>query len=161
MKNLFDYLVGASSLEAFLEDFPTVLCERGVTVLEAAQERSAEHDITTGFGLRSGRTCRDNFMATITLEITMIYTRLLNCSPWARPPSWLFVASQTLIGGSAHQTRIAYDLRELLFSHAISRVPAVCFPLLGGQNAGEGDNMRICLRPVGPSRCAADFMKLA
>jgi len=75
-KNLFDYLEGASSLEEFLEDFPTVSRERGVTVLEAAQERSAEHDITTCFGLRSGRTCRDNFMATITLEITMIYTRI-------------------------------------------------------------------------------------
>jgi hypothetical protein len=38
----------------------------------------------------------------------------------------------------------------------ISRVPAVCLPLLGGQNGGEGDNMRVRLRLVGPSRCAAD-----
>jgi hypothetical protein len=37
-----------------------------------------------------------------------------------------------------------------------SRVPAVCLPLLGGQNVGEGDNMRVRLRLVGPSRCAAD-----
>jgi hypothetical protein len=41
-------------------------------------------------------------------------------------------------------------------SQAISRESAVCLALLGGQNAVEGDNMRIRLRPVGPSRCAAD-----
>ena len=39
---------------------------------------------------------------------------------------------------------------------AISRVLAVFLTLLGGQNAGEGDNMRIRLRLVGPSRYAAD-----
>lgn len=38
VKNLFDYLEG-SSLEEFLEDFPSVSRERAVAVLEAARER--------------------------------------------------------------------------------------------------------------------------
>ena len=38
VKNLFDYLEGSSSLEDFLEDFPTVSRERAVAVLEAARE---------------------------------------------------------------------------------------------------------------------------
>jgi uncharacterized protein (DUF433 family) len=37
VKNLFDYLEGASSLEDFLEDFPTVSRECAVAVLEAAR----------------------------------------------------------------------------------------------------------------------------
>ena len=41
VKNLFDYLEGTSSLEDFLEDFPTVTRERAVAVLEAARERLA------------------------------------------------------------------------------------------------------------------------
>ena len=41
VKNLFDYLEGSSSLEEFLEDFPTVSRERAVAVLEAARERLA------------------------------------------------------------------------------------------------------------------------
>ena len=41
VKNLFDYLEGKSSLENFLEDFPTVTRERAVAVLEAARERLA------------------------------------------------------------------------------------------------------------------------
>jgi hypothetical protein len=48
-----------------------------------------------------------------------------------------------------------------LSPQTILRVPAVCLPLLGGQNGGEGDNMRVRLRLVGPSRCAADLMNLA
>ena len=36
VKNLFDYLEGSSSLEEFLEDFPSVSRERAVAVLEAA-----------------------------------------------------------------------------------------------------------------------------
>jgi uncharacterized protein (DUF433 family) len=35
VKNLFDYLEGTSTLEDFLEDFPTVSRERAVDVLEA------------------------------------------------------------------------------------------------------------------------------
>ena len=38
VKNLFDYLQGTSTLEEFLEDFPTVSRERAVAVLEAAHE---------------------------------------------------------------------------------------------------------------------------
>lgn len=38
VKNLFDYLEGSSSLEEFLEDFPSVGRERAVAVLEAARE---------------------------------------------------------------------------------------------------------------------------
>ena len=38
VKNLFDYLEGASSLEEFLEDFPSVSRARAVAVLEAARE---------------------------------------------------------------------------------------------------------------------------
>lgn len=41
VKNLFDYLEGSSSLEDFLQDFPTVTRERAVAVLEAARERLA------------------------------------------------------------------------------------------------------------------------
>ena len=41
VKNLFDYLEGSSSLEEFLEDFPSVSRERAVAVLEAARERMA------------------------------------------------------------------------------------------------------------------------
>jgi len=39
VKNLFDYLEGSSTLDEFLEDFPTVSRERAVAVLEAARER--------------------------------------------------------------------------------------------------------------------------
>lgn len=39
VKNLFDYLEGSSSLEEFLEDFPSVTRERAVAVLEAARQR--------------------------------------------------------------------------------------------------------------------------
>ena len=38
VKNLFDYLEGSSSLEEFLEDFPSVSRARAVAVLEAAHE---------------------------------------------------------------------------------------------------------------------------
>ena len=41
VKNLFDYLEGSSSLEDFLEDFPSVSRERAVAVLEVAHERLA------------------------------------------------------------------------------------------------------------------------
>jgi uncharacterized protein (DUF433 family) len=41
VKNLFDYLEGSSSLEDFLEDFPSVNRERAVAVLEAARESLA------------------------------------------------------------------------------------------------------------------------
>jgi hypothetical protein len=37
----------------------------------------------------------------------------------------------------------------------ILRVPAVCLPLLGGQNGGEGDNMRVRLRFVRCPACGA------
>ncbi len=39
VKTLFDYLEGASSLEDFLEDFPTVSRDHAVAVLETAHER--------------------------------------------------------------------------------------------------------------------------
>ena len=39
VQNLFDYLEGNSSLEDFIEDFPSVLRERAVAVLEAAKDR--------------------------------------------------------------------------------------------------------------------------
>ena len=38
VKNMFDYLEGTSSLDEFLEDFPSVSRERAVAVLEAAHE---------------------------------------------------------------------------------------------------------------------------
>ena len=38
VKNMFDYLEGTSSLEEFLEDFPSVSRERAVAVLEAAHD---------------------------------------------------------------------------------------------------------------------------
>lgn len=37
VQNLFDYLEGGSSLEDFLEDFPSVSRETSVAVLEAAR----------------------------------------------------------------------------------------------------------------------------
>jgi uncharacterized protein (DUF433 family) len=39
VKNLFDYLEGASSLEDFLEDFPSIARAKAIAVLEAARER--------------------------------------------------------------------------------------------------------------------------
>ena len=39
VQNLFDYLEGTSSIEDFLEDFPSVPREKAVAVLEAARER--------------------------------------------------------------------------------------------------------------------------
>ena len=39
VQSLFDYLEGKSSLEDFLEDFPSVPREKAVAVLEAARER--------------------------------------------------------------------------------------------------------------------------
>lgn len=41
LKNLFDYLEASSSLEEFLEDFPSVSRVRAIAVLEAARERLA------------------------------------------------------------------------------------------------------------------------
>jgi len=41
VKNLFDYLEGSSSLEEFLEDFPSVSRERAVAVPEAAHQSLA------------------------------------------------------------------------------------------------------------------------
>jgi len=38
VKNLFDYLEGKSSLEEFLEDFPSVSRDSAVAVLEAARQ---------------------------------------------------------------------------------------------------------------------------
>jgi uncharacterized protein (DUF433 family) len=38
VKNLFDYLEGGSSLEEFLEDFPSIRRDTAVAVLEAARE---------------------------------------------------------------------------------------------------------------------------
>lgn len=42
VKNLFDYLEGSSSLEEFLDDFPSVSRERAIAVLEAARTSLAE-----------------------------------------------------------------------------------------------------------------------
>jgi uncharacterized protein (DUF433 family) len=42
VKNLFDYLEGASTLEDFLEDFPSISRETAVSVLEAARARLAQ-----------------------------------------------------------------------------------------------------------------------
>lgn len=39
VKNLFDYLEGASPIEEFLEDLPSISRERAVSVIEAARER--------------------------------------------------------------------------------------------------------------------------
>lgn len=39
VQNLFDYLEGASSLNDFLDDFPSVSREAAVAVLEAAKAR--------------------------------------------------------------------------------------------------------------------------
>jgi uncharacterized protein (DUF433 family) len=41
LKNLFDYLEGSSTLEEFLEDFPSVSREHVIALLEAARERLA------------------------------------------------------------------------------------------------------------------------
>lgn len=43
VQTLFDYLEGSSSLEDFLEDFPTVSREAAVAVLEVAKERLFAH----------------------------------------------------------------------------------------------------------------------
>ena len=41
VKNLFDYLEGTSSLEDFLEDFPSISRDKAIAVLESARERLA------------------------------------------------------------------------------------------------------------------------
>jgi uncharacterized protein (DUF433 family) len=41
-KNLFDYLEGSSTLEEFLEDFPSVSRDVAVAVLEVAKSRLLE-----------------------------------------------------------------------------------------------------------------------
>ena len=41
VKHLFDYLEGSSSLDDFIEDFPSVPRERAVAVLEAARQQLA------------------------------------------------------------------------------------------------------------------------
>jgi uncharacterized protein (DUF433 family) len=41
VKNLFDYLEGSSTLEDFLEDFPSVTRAIAISVLETARERLA------------------------------------------------------------------------------------------------------------------------
>ena len=46
VKNLFDYLEGASTLESFLEDFPSVSREKAISVLEAARERLSADALT-------------------------------------------------------------------------------------------------------------------
>ena len=39
VQNLFDYLEGSSSLEDFLEDFPSVSRQAAIAVLEVAKKR--------------------------------------------------------------------------------------------------------------------------
>ena len=39
VKNLFDYVEGASTLEEFLDDFPSVTRQHAISVLEAARKR--------------------------------------------------------------------------------------------------------------------------
>ena len=39
VQNLFDYLEGTSSIEDFIEDFPSIPRANAVAVLEAARER--------------------------------------------------------------------------------------------------------------------------
>lgn len=41
VKTLFDYLEGTSTLEEFLQDFPTVSRDKAVAVLEAARQSLA------------------------------------------------------------------------------------------------------------------------
>jgi uncharacterized protein (DUF433 family) len=41
VKNLFDYLEGSSTLEEFVEDFPSVTRVTAILVLETARERLA------------------------------------------------------------------------------------------------------------------------
>jgi uncharacterized protein (DUF433 family) len=43
VQSLFDYLEGSSSLEDFLEDFPSVSREAAIAVLEVAKERLFAH----------------------------------------------------------------------------------------------------------------------
>ncbi|MBV6324206.1 DUF433 domain-containing protein [Duganella violaceipulchra] len=43
VQNLFDYLVGPSSLNEFLADFPTVSREMAVAVIEAAKGQLLDH----------------------------------------------------------------------------------------------------------------------
>lgn len=43
VQTLFDYLKGSSSLEDFLDDFPSVSREAAIAVLEVAKERLFAH----------------------------------------------------------------------------------------------------------------------
>jgi len=43
VRNLFDYLEGASTLGNFLEDFPSISRDTAISVLEAARARLADN----------------------------------------------------------------------------------------------------------------------
>lgn len=43
VKNLFDYLEGGDNLEVFLDDFPTVIREQALGVLELSKEYLLSH----------------------------------------------------------------------------------------------------------------------
>ena len=46
VKNLFDYLEGGDSLDVFLDDFPTVMREQALGVLEEYREWIVAQDVT-------------------------------------------------------------------------------------------------------------------
>ncbi len=58
VKNLFDYLEGSSSLEEFLEDFPSVRREKAVAVLEVAVGRVRPQAVTRRSRVSDGCKCR-------------------------------------------------------------------------------------------------------
>lgn len=45
IKNLFDYLEGGESLDAFLDDFPIVTRERAIRVLERSKTKLIESSV--------------------------------------------------------------------------------------------------------------------
>lgn len=56
VETLFDYLEAGDTLDAFLEQFPTVLREQAIAVLEAAKRRVAER--VPAYRSCSTRCCR-------------------------------------------------------------------------------------------------------
>jgi uncharacterized protein (DUF433 family) len=44
VKNLFDYLKGGNTVEAFLEDFPSVTYHQAFSVIELAENQLLQHN---------------------------------------------------------------------------------------------------------------------
>jgi uncharacterized protein (DUF433 family) len=85
VKSLFEYLEGSSSLEEFLEDFPSISRQRAVDVLEAArQQLAAECACCLTSRFRAGCAVRSP------------HTRFVLSEKWAGPEPRMDSSSRSL-----------------------------------------------------------------